>query len=82
LPGEGPVARVAIPICSRSAAPAKEFKGFTRAGLLPGETRAVALEITPASPAFYNVESGEFEVMTGTSSRDPDLQKSILTVTK
>jgi hypothetical protein len=28
----------------------------------------------------YRVEAGEFEIMTGTSSRDEDLQKVTLTV--
>ena len=30
----------------------------------------------------YVVEPGEFEIMVGNSSRDADLQKVILTVTK
>ena len=30
----------------------------------------------------YIVEPGEFEIMVGNSSRDDDLQKVILTVTK
>ena len=56
--------------------------------LQPGETKTVALEITPESLAFYDVnmkyvvEPGEFEIMAGNSSRDADLQKVVLTVTK
>jgi len=48
----------------------------------------VAMEITPDSLAFYDlnlqsiVEPGDFEIMVGNSSRDEDLQKVILTVTK
>jgi len=30
----------------------------------------------------YTVEPGEFEITAGNSSRDTDLQKAILTVTK
>ena len=30
----------------------------------------------------YTVEPGEFEIIAGNSSRDDDLQKAILTVTK
>jgi len=30
----------------------------------------------------YRVEAGDFEIMAGTSSRDADLQKVTLTVTK
>lgn len=66
--------------------PVKELKGFKKVALQPGESRTVALDITPASLAFYDVrmkyvvEPGEFEIMVGTSSRDNDLQKVILTV--
>jgi beta-xylosidase len=68
--------------------PVKEMKGFQKIWLRPGETRTVALHITPESLAFYDihmkfvVEPGEFEIMVGNSSRDTDLQRVILTVTK
>ncbi|HEU5124245.1 MAG TPA: glycoside hydrolase family 3 N-terminal domain-containing protein [Verrucomicrobiae bacterium] len=68
--------------------PVKELKGFKKIELQPGETQTVALEITPASLAFYDVkmnyvvEPGDFEIMVGTSSRDEDLEKVILTVKK
>jgi beta-glucosidase len=68
--------------------PIKELKGFQKIELQPGETKTVSLDITPESLAFYNinmkygVEPGEFEIMAGTSSRDSDLQKAVLTVTK
>jgi beta-glucosidase len=68
--------------------PVKELKGFQKIALQPGETRTVALDITPESLAFYDVnmkyvvEPGEFEIQVGTSSRDGDLQKTILTVTQ
>jgi len=68
--------------------PIKELKGFQKIELQPGETKTVALDITPESLAFYDihmkhvVEPGEFEIMAGNSSRDADLQKTILTVTK
>ncbi|HXC35784.1 MAG TPA: glycoside hydrolase family 3 N-terminal domain-containing protein [Candidatus Acidoferrales bacterium] len=66
--------------------PVKELKSFQKIQLQPGETRTVALEITPESLAFYDirmnyvVEPGEFEIMVGNSSRDWDLQKVILKV--
>jgi beta-glucosidase len=66
--------------------PVKELKGFQKVSLRPGETRTVALDITPESLAFYDlhmkyvVEPGEFEIMAGSSSRDADLKKVILTV--
>ena len=67
--------------------PVKELKGFQKISLRPGETRTVALDITPDLLSFYDlhmkyvVEPGEFEIMVGNSSRDGDLQKVILTVT-
>jgi beta-glucosidase len=68
--------------------PVKELKGFQKISLQPDETKTVSLIITPDSLAFwdvkmkYVVEPGEFEIMVGNSSRDGDLQKVILTVTK
>jgi beta-glucosidase len=66
----------------------KELKGFRKISLQPGETKTVTLEIMLDSLAFYDVkmkyvvEPGDFEIMIGNSSRDADLQKVILTVTK
>lgn len=66
--------------------PIKELKGFQRVSLDPGETKTVALDITPDRLAFYDidmkyvVEPGEFEIMVGNSSRDADLQKLVLQV--
>ncbi len=68
--------------------PVRELKGFQKIFLQPGETKAVDLEITPESLAFYDihmkftVEPGEFEIMVGNSSRAEDLQKAVLIVEK
>ena len=68
--------------------PVKELKGFQKVWLQPGEMKTVALDITPESLAFYDinmkyvVELGDFEIMVGNSSRDEDLQKVTLRVTK
>ncbi|HXI71543.1 MAG TPA: glycoside hydrolase family 3 N-terminal domain-containing protein [Verrucomicrobiae bacterium] len=68
--------------------PVKELKGFQKVLLQPGETKTAVIDITPDSLAFYDVkmkyvvEPGKFEIMIGNSSRDADLQKLILTVTK
>ena len=68
--------------------PVKELKGFRKILLQPGETQTVALDITPESLAFYDinmdyvVEPGEFEIMVGNSSRDEDLQRVVLTVAR
>ena len=73
-------------VVSSVTRPLKELKGFQRVALQPGESRTVALDITPESLAFYDVnmkyvvEPGEFEIMVGSSSRDCDLQKVTLAV--
>jgi beta-glucosidase len=66
--------------------PIRELKGFRKVHLAPGETQTITLDITPESLSFYDiemeyrVEPGEFEIQVGNSSRDADLQKTILTV--
>jgi beta-glucosidase len=73
-------------VVSSVTRPVRELKGFEKISLQPGETKTVALEITPESLAFhglgmkYTVEPGEFEILVGNSSRDGDLQKAVLTV--
>ena len=68
--------------------PVKELKAFQKVVLRPGEAKTIQLEITPASLAFYDlkmkyvVEPGEFSILVGTSSRNEDLQKLTLVVTK
>ena len=68
--------------------PVKELKDFQRVSLKPGETKKVKLEITPEKLAFHDVnmkfrvEPGLFDIMTGSSSRDGDLQKTELEVIK
>lgn len=66
--------------------PVKELKDFARVDLSPGESRTLSFNITPQKLAFYNknmqfvVESGDFEIMIGNSSKDQDLKKVTLTV--
>jgi beta-glucosidase len=73
-------------VVSTVTRPVKELRGFARISLSPGETKKVSFEITPDRLAFHNlnmkfvVEPGDFEIMTGSSSRDQDLEKAILTV--
>ena len=68
--------------------PVKELKGFQKITLRPGEKKTVSFEITSDLLAFYDinmkyvVEPGEFFIMVGNSSRDEDLSKITLTVTK
>jgi beta-glucosidase len=67
--------------------PVKELRGFKRLSLEPGQKQTVALDLTPESLAFYDVnlkyvvEPGEFDILVGNSSRDGDLHKVTLTVT-
>ena len=68
--------------------PVKELKGFKKISLQPGESRTVAIDITPDLLKFWNidmeyiVEPGDFEIMIGTSSRDEDLTRLTLKVTR
>jgi beta-glucosidase len=75
-------------LVSSATRPIKELKGFKKVWLKPGETTTVTLDITPGLLSFYEanmkyvVEPGDFEVMVGNSSRDADLQKLLLQVTR
>lgn len=61
--------------------PVKELKDFKRIFLQAGETKTVTFPLPAEKLTFYDkkmnriVESGDFEIMVGTSSRDEDLQK-------
>ncbi len=63
-------------VVSSVTRPVKELKGFKRITLKPGETKTLALDITPDKLSFLDeqmervVEPGEFTVMVGTSSED------------
>ena len=75
-------------VVSSVTRPVKELKGFQKVTLKPSETKTVTFDIKPESLAFYDVnmkyvvEPGDFTVMVGTSSRDQDLTKAALKVTK
>ena len=75
-------------VVSSVTRPVKELKGFQKVTLRPGESKTVKFDITPDLLAFYDinmkyvVEPGEFFIMVGNSSRDQDLSKITLTVTK
>ncbi len=86
-PGSEVVQMYIRDLVSSVTRPIKELKGFKKVWLEPDETKTVAIEITAASLAFYDinmnyvVEPGDFAIMVGNSSRDEDLQKVILRVT-
>ena len=64
-------------IASRTR-PVKELKGFSRITLNAGETKTVEFTVTPDKLQLYNnknqwvVESGDFDIMVGSSSVDVD----------
>ena len=68
--------------------PVKELKGYQRVFLKAGETKKIKFTVNSESLAFYDidmnyvVEPGTFTIMTGSSSNDKDLKKTILTINK
>ena len=66
---------IADPVASISR-PVKELKNFKKVFLLPGESKDVSLEVTPADLSFYNSElkydweQGDFIIYAGPNSRD------------
>jgi beta-glucosidase len=66
--------------------PVKELKDFAKVNMAPGETKTVTFNITPEKLKFLNldmkwvVEAGDFDVLIGSSSKDADLKKVVLTV--
>ena len=64
--------------------PYQQLKGFEKISLKAGEKKTVTFSLDKRSFAFYNtnahdwqVESGEFKIMIGASSRDIRLQDSV-----
>ncbi len=67
--------------------PEKELKGFEKVSLKPGEETFVEIGLDKRSFAFYNVlvsdwqvESGDFEILVGASSRDIRLSGQVSVV--
>jgi beta-glucosidase len=57
--------------------PEKELKGFAKVALVPGEEKAVSIELDHRAFAYYNpelgdwhVEAGDFEILVGASAQD------------
>jgi beta-glucosidase len=70
---------------SRVSRPLKELKGFEKVALQPGESKIVTFVLDKRSFAYYDVdledwcvESGEFNLLIGRSSRAIELQGTIL----
>lgn len=65
--------------------PVKELKGFEKIMLNPGETKTVTFNLGKRAFAYYNVEikdwhveTGEFDILIGKSSRDIVCEKTIM----
>ena len=85
VPGQEVVQLYVRDVAARVARPPQELKAFAKVHLLPGETRTVTLLLDQAALAFYDtathcwtVETGEFELLVGSSSRDIRLRESIV----
>lgn len=64
--------------------PVKELRDFAKVELAPGETKTVAFTLDKRAFAYYSVrihdwyvETGEFDIMVGKSSRDIILTKTV-----
>ncbi|CEP78340.1 glycoside hydrolase family 3 C-terminal domain-containing protein [Defluviitoga tunisiensis] len=64
--------------------PEKELKGFEKIELEPGEEKTVTFKLDKRSFAYYNteirdwyVESGEFEILVGKSSKEIELKETV-----
>ena len=64
--------------------PPKELKGFQRVKLAPGETKRVTIIIPEKDLSFYDIntkswklESGQFDILIGASSRDIKLKGEV-----
>ena len=64
--------------------PVKELKGFDKVDLQPGETKTVTFTLGKRAYAYWNtlihdwhVESGEFRILVGKSSRDIQLEETV-----
>ncbi|PNR94284.1 glycosyl hydrolase family 3 [Petrotoga sp. HWH.PT.55.6.1] len=69
---------------SRVNRPEKELKGFEKIQLEPGEEKTVNFKLDKRAFAYYNteindwhVESGEFEILVGKSSKDIILKETV-----
>jgi beta-glucosidase len=69
--------------------PEKELKGFAKVFLQPNEVKNVSISLNQRAFAFYNVnihdwciESGDFEILVGSSSQDIKLSAKIYIISE
>jgi beta-glucosidase len=84
VPGKEVVQLYIKDVASTVSRPEKELKGFEKVELQPGEQKTVTFVLDKRSFAYYNVhlkdwhvETGEFEVLIGKSSREIVLSDKI-----
>ncbi|WP_420491499.1 glycoside hydrolase family 3 C-terminal domain-containing protein [Neobacillus drentensis] len=84
VPGKEIVQLYVKEVASTVSRPEKELKGFEKVELQPGEQKTVTFVLGKRSFAYYNVhlmdwhvETGEFEVLIGKSSREIALSEKI-----
>lgn len=72
-------------VLSNVVRPEKELKGFAKVDLQPGETKQVSFTLDSRAFAYYNVklkdwhvETGEFEILVGTSSQELVLAERVV----
>lgn len=77
VPGKEIVQLYVRDVESEAIRPVQELKGFAKVELQPGESRTVSFELDKRAFAYYHtgagrwhVETGEFEIRIGASSRD------------
>jgi beta-glucosidase len=84
MPGKEIVQLYVRDVESSVIRPEKELKGFEKIELQPGEEKEVTFTLDKRAFAYYNVdikdwyvETGEFEILVGSSSRDIRLRETI-----
>ncbi|MGQ9597596.1 MAG: glycoside hydrolase family 3 C-terminal domain-containing protein [Thermoproteota archaeon] len=84
VPGKEIVQLYVRDLKSNVIRPEKELKGFEKVELMPGEEKEVTFTLDKRAFAYYDddindwlVESGEFEILVGKSSRDIVLKDTV-----
>ena len=84
LPGKEIVQLYVRDVASSVIRPEKELKGFEKVKLQPGEEKTITFTLGKRAFAYYNtdikdwyVETGDFEILIGSSSKDICLRETV-----
>jgi beta-glucosidase len=84
LPGKEIVQLYVRDVASSVIRPEKELKGFEKVELQPGEEKTITFTLGKRAFAYYNtdikdwyVETGDFEILIGSSSKDIRLRETV-----